>query len=606
MIINYDLKISKQVKHGKMKTPYNRKNGRIVYFLDTETKINFESKNPKDYFILGVIGIGQYAKDGKLLRQKYLLFDKVSDIHTFLSKELRRVKDMVLIAHNVSFDFLVSDLQTWIESEDLTPEIWYNKMTTTYIHATKDQLNLRLLDNMNYYPMPLKALGKSLGIEKLKIDFNNCTKKELSIYCQQDVRIMVKGFETYWQMVYQQFNTQPKWTNGSTAIACFCSLPDKKKIKLTTNTDVVKDCYRGYVGGRVELFKIGKFSNEKLFKLDVNSLYPSVMYENSYPISYAGTIERPKEYDVEEIINGLNAVALVDVNTPESAYPCETKTGHIYPTGKFTAWLMGNDLKYCLENNHYDKIHKIHRFNSDYIFQTYVSKLYKLKAQYAKERKYGFRTVVKFLLNTLYGKFAQLGYTREFLRIEKSKRYANGKVVFDNPDFNYEFEILNYKMYKVTKDVLLHNSQPMVGGMITANARNYMWKLFNIAELRNCYYSDTDSIIVNEQGLNYLKDYLDDDKLGYLKVEGESNELTIYARKSYIFNNKRTLKGIPLSAGTDDGEEFKFKSYMNMQTAVFGKSVKGNFQVQKSRKIRELLPNYYTAKNGIVYPPHLE
>jgi hypothetical protein len=45
-----------------------------------------------------------------------------------------------------------------------------------------------------------------------------------------------------------------------------------------------KDINNGYTGGAVDVFK--HFGKKKVFRYDVNSLYPSSMFKNPMPVGY--------------------------------------------------------------------------------------------------------------------------------------------------------------------------------------------------------------------------------------------------------------------------------------------------------------------------------
>ena len=61
-------------------------------------------------------------------------------------------------------------------------------------------------------------------------------------------------------------------------------------------------------------------------------------------------------------------------------------------------------------------------------------------------------------------------------------------------------------------------------------------------------YADTDSLIIDTDNVKPLKGYIDRDKLGALKVEGQANTLSIRGSKDYSFGGCDVRKGIRNSA----------------------------------------------------------
>ena len=597
------LKFDDRITRGRIKAPYIHKQGMAFVFLDTETKINFKSEKATDYLKLGVIARAFYDVNGELLQSEYLHFTTIEELHTILTNWLHMTGYMNLVAHNMSFDFQVSDLLTWLENTGYSCSLWYQEMSVTYIHWEKEKSHIRLLDNMNWWPMALKEVGSAIGEPKMEIDFEKCTDKELAEYCENDVRIMVKGMAVFWKIIMKLYGIRPRWTLGSTAMNCFLSTPARAKLIQNKLPDVGKDSIRSYVGGRVEVFRIGEFDSETLYKLDVNSLYPTVMAMFKYPKEYSFTMHNIELETLKTLSKVKTICANVDIKTKEPVFPVPYNGSKIYPTGTYTVWLTGNELLYAVNNNLITKCHKLHAWNNDYLFTDFVNNLYQLKQQYAKENNWGGREIVKRLLNSLYGKFAQLGYEREYIGIDSRVQYCRGKIVEENYEDNWEFEVLNWKKYRLNKNVILTHSIPIIASCVTANARQYMWQIFKEIGWENCYYSDTDSIITNKIGLDRVANRLDDTLLGALKNEGSSNYLQVLGRKSYVWGDKRTFKGVPYRAIEIEENKFVYTGFRTLNNMVFKPDNLLSFEMEKERRIRQLVPEGYKIIGSRVYSP---
>jgi len=64
----------------------------------------------------------------------------------------------------------------------------------------------------------------------------------------------------------------------------------------------------------------------------------------------------------------------------------------------------------------------------------------------------------------------------------------------------------------------------------------------------NYFYCDTDSLFVNQAGLDNLSDLLHDTEIGKLKIEYETDTITIYGLKDYVTSSKTVTKGIRKNA----------------------------------------------------------
>ncbi|MBA7652692.1 hypothetical protein ES703_60531 [subsurface metagenome] len=92
------------------------------------------------------------------------------------------------------------------------------------------------------------------------------------------------------------------------------------------------------------------------------------------------------------------------------------------------------------------------------------------------------------------------------------------------------------------------NSFPAIASQVSAFARMYLYELMKVAGWRNYYYCDTDSLIVNKTGLSNLRSYLDDTKLGSLKVQETTQSVCIRGLKDYTTDTKTVVKGIRKNA----------------------------------------------------------
>jgi len=82
-----------------------------------------------------------------------------------------------------------------------------------------------------------------------------------------------------------------------------------------------------------------------------------------------------------------------------------------------------------------------------------------------------------------------------------------------------------------------------IAAHVTSYGRAALWTLIEAAGLENVYYTDTDSVVVNEAGFTRLRDLIGD-SLGALKVEKEADVLEIRTLKDYRIGDKERVKGI--------------------------------------------------------------
>jgi len=124
---------------------------------------------------------------------------------------------------------------------------------------------------------------------------------------------------------------------------------------------------------------------------------------------------------------------------------------------------------------------------------------------------------------------------------------------------------------------------PAIAAHVTDYARLYLWSLIKKAGRINCFYCDTDSIIVNENGYQKLLDLQDSDKLGKLKVEACSKRVHIRGAKNYVFGKETKIKGIPSSAKRNKDGSFTYPVFPGM-TAELRQGIKEDYRIETQTK----------------------
>jgi len=150
------------------------------------------------------------------------------------------------------------------------------------------------------------------------------------------------------------------------------------------------------------------------------------------------------------------------------------------------------------------------------------------------------------------------------------------------------------------------NSMPAISAHVTDYARLYLWKLIEAAGTGNCFYCDTDSIIVNQAGMKKLILFCDPDRLGWLKVEKESKEVEIRGAKNYTFGGEDTIKGIPKKAKRNKDGSFTYPVFPSMIRELRA-GIKEDYRVEgQTKRLTGIYDKGIVTKNGRVKPYRLK
>ena len=111
------------------------------------------------------------------------------------------------------------------------------------------------------------------------------------------------------------------------------------------------------------------------------------------------------------------------------------------------------------------------------------------------------------------------------------------------------------------------NSFPAIASYVTSYARLILSDAINKAGRDNCYYCDTDSLVVNRQGWEALVDEVDQDRLGAWGLDTILGSMTLHGPKDYVFDDKIVLKGVRANAewiSSDTVEQDQFVGFRGL------------------------------------------
>ena len=285
----------------------------------------------------------------------------------------------------------------------------------------KEEVIISFFDSLKLLNFSVEEVAKAfnLSIKKLEIDYKAKREKGHKItdeekeYLKHDVMIMSLALEKMFEMKITRM------TIASNAMNFFKDTISKKRFEEWFKPPLYdKDLRQAYKGGFTYLNEIyrGKEVKEGIV-LDVNSLYPSVMYYS--PMPYGEGIYFDGKYVPDKLYNlyiqnitcqfriKKDMIPTIQIKNNLSFVPTEYLSSSNGESINLT--LTNVDLKLFLE--HYDIYDVSYNWGLKYksstkIFKSYIDYWNELKVKATKEGNKPLRTIAKLMLNSLYGKFA--------------------------------------------------------------------------------------------------------------------------------------------------------------------------------------------------------
>lgn len=385
-------------------------------------------------------------------------------------------------------------------------------------------------DSLKKLPFPVKKIAKDFGynIQKLEIDYESYrplgyvpTNEEIE-YLKHDVQIVALALQSQ----FEQGLT--KMTNGSDALSDFKEIIGENVFKTrfpVLDIDIDKDIRLAYRGGFTYVNPKYKGKDiESGIVFDVNSLYPSVMYNEvlpyDYPLYFTGQYKEDKMYPlyichvVAEFKLKKDKIPTIQIKN-NFAY---VSTEYIVESTELTELYLTNvDLQLFLENYDILYINYINGWKfkgAKGLFQDYIDKWTEVKVNNTG----AVRSWAKLMLNSLYGKFAT------------------------NPDVTGKHPYLdenNIVRYKLNEKELKDPIYTAIGVFVTSYARH---KTISTAQqlYERFIYADTDSVHLVGTDIPTNID-IHESKLGYWKHESTFTRARFLRAKTYIEEIDGTL-----------------------------------------------------------------
>lgn len=339
--------------------------------------------------------------------------------------------------HNLKFDgeFIISWLFengfTWVKDrKKLTTDTFttlisdkgqFYSMEICFYKDDDESRKVVLFDSLKIIPFGVEDVARTFGlkIKKLEIDYDKyrepghkLTQDEID-YLHNDVVIMAKALHVLFD------ENLTCMTQGSNAMKDYKTMLGKKDfVKYFPPPDYDEDIRKAYKGAFT--YVNPKFQGQDVGEgivLDVNSLYPSVMYNR--PLPFGEGIQFEGEYKEDEFYPLYVQKLRCRFELKEGYLPTiQLKNNLAFMPNEYITssngdelflYLTNIDLKIFTEHYDIDDIEFIGGWKfrqTDTLFKKYIDKWNEVKIQSTLEGNKGRRTMAKQMLNSLYGKFA--------------------------------------------------------------------------------------------------------------------------------------------------------------------------------------------------------
>jgi len=402
------------------------------------------------------------------------------------------------------------------------------------VHISKGKNTWHFCDSYWLLRDKLASIGKAIGIKKGDSveakqwmseafsrpinDFEELTQQEktyfyrhvpieiLTDYNRTDCEILWKAIAQFEEEILG-LGGQLQQTIASTAMNLFRRSYLHREIYTSEQLNHIAT--ETYFASRVEVLSRNA---SDFFMYDINSSFPFAM---TFPlpgnfIDFQTTLP---DNDSDECIYLANVTVEVPrMHVPPLPFRKDNRV--FFPTGRWRSWFTSTDIRLAIrEGVTIHKVHEVYLFEPFYDFADYARDIYGRRSAATTSFR---KLVLKYLLNSLYGKCAESTTKQEMLinppKLDRST-----------------MQMLQPGIWLQEKQATIAHRHVPISSVITAIARRTLYDFTKecYRQGHELYYCDTDSLATRAT----LP--VDDKKLGSLKLEKKMEWAEFVAPKIY-------------------------------------------------------------------------
>lgn len=459
--------------------------------------------------------------------EKDLTFEGPDCCEQFLRQHLtHKNRGKTIFSHNGGKFDLIALYQSLVRDKRLSqkffarPIMQGSRILILIINSMDKKNNWTFRDSFALLPSSLDYLSKSFKITHPKLPMPTKpydeAKKEWATYCLTDCYALYDVLKDFNDIIID-IGGCVKSTIASTALATFRL--KFQNMPFYTYFEYNEVFRNAYYGGRSEVITLlAPERNGPYYYYDVNSMYPSVMADNIFPISRPQSVR----YTNLEQCTGKCGIMECDVYAPEDLldipilpYHSEEMKKLIFPLGRWSGFYEFSLIEKAIKYGYEITPHRIWEFEGEPVFHDFVNTLYDIRMKSEGAKQY----IMKNLLNSAYGKYAERPERHELITDPNAD--ITGLSMVD--------ETFGYMLRTYVRNSPHH--LPAISIRVTALAQLKLYSLIEqIQHLGGTiYYMDTDSIMTNVRLPTSMI-------LGDIKLEYDWKRGVFLSQKSYIID----------------------------------------------------------------------
>ena len=359
-----------------------------------------------------------------------------------------------------------------------------------------------------------------------------------------------------------------------------------------------------YYGGRCEALQLGKLPGH-VYHLDVRSMYASIGLQAEFPV-------RLIHYDTDIASggdstwpDGCDVIARVVIDARHALAPLRTHGVTLYPAGRFETVLCGPEFALADELGMVAEIKDYAVYEMAPIFKEFSQWYFYALDALDRDGLGHLKPTLKQIVNSTFGKIGQR--SKQWRTDDTYKCHARWEMFWRRHP-----KLGAFTCWRTVDGVTQYldegqespTSMPAISAWMCSLARVRLYELIGCAGQENVFYYDTDSLMVNRAGYDHLlaAGHAGGDAPGQLTLREESDEVTIFGIKHYVFGGRLCCAGYSQAGSADMVGGATRNEHERFDYGLYHRYAFGNRTFVKCFGKRKPYRHGYVADDGRVYP----
>lgn len=471
---------------------------------------------------------------------------------------------VVVWAHNLGYDIRIS------QAMDILPKLgwhldWCNLGSQVSTMTWRsDKGTLTFADLTSWLPMGLDKVGELVGIQKGKMPASNGRVALWYDYCMNDVRIVYKAVSEIVAFIREQDlgNWQP--TGAGMAFATWRHKFLKHKILVHDDVKAIAAERAAMHTGRAEAWKHGKLTGETWTEIDLRQAYVHIARDTQLPCKLKWHVGALSLRQYRELRAGFNVLVRCEVRTSVPSVPCHVDGRTIWPVGTFTTWLWDCEFDMALDSAESCTIREAYVYTSAPVLGEWARWVLDVQCWPHEAASPVVQRWIKHSGRTLIGRIALR--TAQWAVWGANPEQETGISYLVDDETGVVSRLMHVGDQTMVEEARIegNDSLPQITGYVMSKSRVTLWTAMVVAGLENIAHVDTDSLLVNTEGLTRLRQHYADVFSSMWQPKGTYRTLTVYGPRNYRAGSVRKTAGIPGKATEVSPNKFKGETWSSM------------------------------------------